>query len=725
MNNYNDAARFLQAVFGTDWETKAFLVNSPNWGKRLRLDQLDDTRDCYWCVGAIPWGKARKNSNVENVRALVIDDVGTKVDAALVEKAFGRPTASVITSPGNYQWSYRLSEPVAPGRWTAFFKGAEAAIRNPRPLEGRDAAHLFRLPMGVNTKPDYDAPDVGMDTLDPDVASDASAVTPIHGGFTGPGDGAADRLGLDALRALMKLIPNNLDARDDWSDVGHDLKALCENDEDGFAVFDEWTETWGEPGKGSEYTREKWDSFGAGGLKSKGNGVKARAYAADPAGYARIMNREAAANFDDDPEPPPAPPPGPVQFQLGAQQQILSTMENAARGLRGLGIECSYDEFHHRYYLRRACGKVERLSDDLVLLLRVEINSRYGKDFGPVHILDAIMALGLLHGFNPVVDMLRGAEALWDGVARLDRLGPDYFHTEDSELARACFRKVMLAAVRRARRPGCKFDQILVLESPEGWDKSTAWAVLAGAENFSDADILGKDARAVQEELADIWIHEIADLSGLSRADVEHVKAFASRTNDRARPAYGRVLIDQPRQSIEVGTTNSDSYLLSTTGNRRFWPFKLHDRIDTAALRRDRLQLWGEAAAAESAGETLVLDRGLWDAAGEEQEKRRAVDPWEDELGNLVGMTGVAPVGCERIEDWNGGQFISNLSVHEYLAGYRRQTFHSGSGRKIAEIMKRLGWERCSRKLDGATVRGYKRDAPSVSVTKSVTDNLF
>ena len=58
----------------------------------------------------------------------------------------------------------------------------------------------------------------------------------------------------------------------------------------------------------------------------------------------------------------------------------------------------------------------------------------------------------------------------------------------------------------------------------------------------------------------------------MKKAEVETVKAFASRQVDRARPAYGHFLKKQPRHSIEVGTTNSDEYLQSQTGNRRFWP---------------------------------------------------------------------------------------------------------------------------------------------------------
>jgi predicted P-loop ATPase len=75
----------------------------------------------------------------------------------------------------------------------------------------------------------------------------------------------------------------------------------------------------------------------------------------------------------------------------------------------------------------------------------------------------------------------------------------------------------------------------------------------------------------VQEQLADIWIHENADLAGMRKAEVEAVKAFASRQSDDARPAFGRVLVRQKRHSIEAGTTNSSEYLQSQTGNRRFW----------------------------------------------------------------------------------------------------------------------------------------------------------
>jgi predicted P-loop ATPase len=709
MPTNNETEQFLQALFPDHAKHAIFAHSKPGGGMAHTRDvnALDATRDCYWCIAAFPDdGKTTRSlTRAIEVRALVIDDVGTKVPEAAVERALGRPTAAVETSAGNFQWAYRLSEPVAVKAWPAFF--AEIERRIGVKLEGRDAVHLFRLPMGVNTKPTRDKFDVHQEGPSATgelpsniIVGNSAGNSPTRPGPSGPR--------VKNIRNLMASIPNDISVdREAWVRRAHQVKALAIDEAEGWEAFDAWSRKW--PGYDEAATRTLWDSIVVD--KTSGLGLLEDAEAADHAEFTRVMNAEASAVFDDGVAAPPSRRK--VAFALGEKDQILSTMDNAARALWGLGVECRYDEFHHRFHVRG-----ERLTDHMVLLLRVEVNGVYGKDFGDKHMLDAITALGLKNGFNPVVEMLAEAEAGWDGVKRLDRLGPDYFHTEDTPLAHECFRRVMIAAVRRARRPGCKFDQILVLESPEGWDKSTAWRVLAGDENFSDASILGKDARAVQEELADIWIHEIADLSGLARAEVEAVKAFASRQVDRARPAYGKVLIDQPRQSIEVGTTNSDSYLMSQTGNRRFWTFRLGSRVDIAKLRYDRVQLWGEAAAAESAGETLVLDRALWDAAAVAQEDRRVVDPWEDELANLPDTL---------MKDVGGAQTITNVAIHDYLGGHRGAALNGTSGRKIAEIMKRLGWERARLKdAVGQVVRGYKRVNSSVSnVHPSVPKNPF
>jgi hypothetical protein len=715
VDNDSDTSRFLQAVFGTDYGSHGIFANlNPPAHSRDGI-QLNLKRDCYWSIAAFPDDGSLKRTlaRATEVRALVIDDVGSKVPESAVELALGEPTAIVETSPGNFQWSYRLAKPVAVAQWAGLFAEIEHLVG--MPLEGRDAVHLFRLPCGVNTKPGRDGFAVRLVKLNPGIALSVGK----HPDFptlakSSPFD-ATPRV-RDML-ALARLLPNEADvSRQEWVERAHQFKALALDETCGREAFDLWSQ------KHKSYdaaeTARVWDSL-PDQLRTAGLEVLKDAEAADASAFAGIVNAEARMVFDDGEAAPEVPcGKGRVKFELGSKKEILRSRVNAERGILGRDIRVSYDAFHHRTQLERS-GRTELVTDHTVMLLRVELTEVYGKDFGTVVMWDAVLSLALQNQFNPVCEMLDEAERDWDGVRRLDRLGPDYFNTEDTEPARACFRKVMIAAVRRARHPGCKFDQILVCESPEGWNKSSAWEALAGRENFSDESILGKNTREVQEQLADIWIHENADLAGLHKSEVEQIKAFASRTNDRARPAYGRVLLNQPRQSIEVGTTNAESYLLSATGNRRFWPFMLRQPIELDRLRQDRLQLWGEAAAAESSGETLVLAKRLWPVMGEAQEQRRVIDTWEIELENLPP---------NLIEMRDGWEHITGLAVQEYLSGYRRQTFNSGSGRKIAEIMKRLGWERAMFRVDGRPLRGYKRQGPTIcnaSGTPSVTKNPF
>jgi predicted P-loop ATPase len=388
------------------------------------------------------------------------------------------------------------------------------------------------------------------------------------------------------------------------------------------------------------------------------------------------------------------------------------SLANAVLAIRALGIGVSHDLFHHRItvtYNGDAKTITEGLlTDDTINAVRSLINNIYRFDCDK-YTLAAIREVGRDNAFDPVLDMLDDCQAQWDGTKRLDTWVIVYLGCEDTPLNRAIGRLWLIAACRRARRAtgikGIKFDQIIVLEGEEGTDKSTAIFILAGEENFSDQSILGVSDKEVQEQLDGIWMHENADLAGMTRAEVERVKAFASRQTDRARPAWGRVREDRPRRSIETGTTNNDTYLLSQTGNRRFWPLKT-GQIDIAALKRDRELLIGEAATYEAAGASIVLDKKLWADAREAQEQRRVTDPWEDILANLpddvVRKTG------------DGYERVASAELLERVLSIPKAQQTSTHGIRLSLAMKHIGWERNKTglvKIDGTSARGYIRQA--------------
>jgi predicted P-loop ATPase len=261
---------------------------------------------------------------------------------------------------------------------------------------------------------------------------------------------------------------------------------------------------------------------------------------------------------------------------------------------------------------------------------------------------------------------------------------------------------LLRAAVRRARQPGAKFDYIIVLESPEGKNKSTAVALLAGHEYFSDQSILAASDKEQQELVRGRWFYEIAELGGMRRAEVQRVKAFASRDTDRARPAYGRCVVNAPRRCVFVGTTNDSQYLMSQTGNRRFLPVKV-GTIDLGAIVRDRDQLFAEAAVRDAQGESIMLPESLWAAARDEQSEREAHDPWDDALASVRG---------ERFTDADGKECERLLSTNllENVLAIPRASQTQAHSARLAGAMRRLGWEGPKQeKVDGKNLRGYRR----------------
>ena len=394
---------------------------------------------------------------------------------------------------------------------------------------------------------------------------------------------------------------------------------------------------------------------------------------------------------------------------------IRPTLRNTLLAITRLGLHCEYDQFHHR---KTIGGQILQsfqgeLSDDGCAVLRSEILQRFNFDPGKDHTREAANLRCLENMHHPVRDYL--AALTWDRQPRVERWLVDYLGADDTPLNHAIGQLVLVAAVRRVRQPGCKFDTILVLEGPQGSGKSTAITLLAGADNFSDQEILTLDAKAQMEAVEGVWIYELAELAGLRRADTTRVKAFASRTIDQARPAYGRYREKRPRQFILVGTTNDEQYLLDATGNRRFWPVMTRE-IDLDALRRDRDQLWAEAAFIEERGASLILDQSLWEAAREQQNARMEEEPWLDILRNLStekangnGMSGKSDL--TRVGDYYR---ISTRNLMEKL-GIEHANMMNWQSKRLAACMKTLGYEGPRDfKFEGKVIKGYQISANKI-----------
>lgn len=258
---------------------------------------------------------------------------------------------------------------------------------------------------------------------------------------------------------------------------------------------------------------------------------------------------------------------------------------------------------------------------------------------------DAMEAEAARNRFHPVRDYLAGL--VWDGVPRIDEWLHHAFGVEMNPYTRAAGAKFLIAAVRRVRNPGVKFDHAPVAQGAQGKGKSTTWAALFGPEWFSDdlPDDLGdKDAAMA---LRGVWGLEMAELTQLLATEAEAVKAFLSRATDRYRPPYGRQVIDVPRQGVLVGTTNAQEWLRDATGNRRWWPFDC-TACDPHWVRQHRDQLWAEAADREARGEPHWLDEeDARDEAQQMQDERMVEDPWAEKVRAYA--TGLLRVSASQV----------------------------------------------------------------------------
>ncbi|MHB8431619.1 MAG: VapE domain-containing protein [Acidiferrobacteraceae bacterium] len=275
------------------------------------------------------------------------------------------------------------------------------------------------------------------------------------------------------------------------------------------------------------------------------------------------------------------------------------------------------------------------MSDNDVRLIRAWFEY-HGKKLNLQDIRDAVETVARRNKTNSVIDWLRSLQ--WDGVARLDRVLPDYFRSPDGPYERAVGPRWFISLIARAMQPGCQVDYTLILEGDQERRKSSALLALMHdpswyAENQSEVG-----TKDFYENMRGVWVMGFDELASLTNADNAKMKSALTRRQDRFRKSYGHYSDSYVRGTVFCGTIDCPTYLKDAAGGRRFWPVRVLSRIDTGKIERDRDQLFAEAFVRWQQKEVWHVDTPELKALCEtEQEARFEVDSWEEAVLKWLG----------------------------------------------------------------------------------------
>lgn len=398
---------------------------------------------------------------------------------------------------------------------------------------------------------------------------------------------------------------------------------------------------------------------------------------------------------------------------LASRKMVIAILENDET----LQDVLAYNELSNNVQARVAWpwphAKAGNVTNAVDLLLGDYLTDRWGlPSISRAALQEAIQTVAHKRRFHPIRDYLQGLKR--DGISRIDKwlmfvLGetPETLPKPMQEYLGLVGRFWLLGMVNRVMHPGCKFDYCPVLEGAGGLRKSTMVEVLAGAGYYSDTPFEVGRGKEAQEQVQGLWVYEIAELTHFSKAEVGAIKAFISSKLDRYREAYGSTLSEFPRQCVLVGTTNENTYLRDRTGNRRFWPIPVRNRINTEWLAKWRDQLLAEAYA-------LYLE-GADYAPTPDQERRLFVPMQESRLVETAVVSELQRVLTRDSDGTASGKVVNNLADFLTIGqltlalGVDAAKSSPALEGQIRAWLEHEGWQRVKKQINGVRAWGYER----------------
>ena len=220
---------------------------------------------------------------------------------------------------------------------------------------------------------------------------------------------------------------------------------------------------------------------------------------------------------------------------------------------------------------------------------------------------DAFRLLLEERSYHPIKERLRLLQ--WDGKPRICNFLHKCMSADNNPYTSEVSRLIFAGGIHRLYNPGCKFDDMPVLiGTRQGEGKSTIVRWLNMADEYF-TEVTEFEGQKAIESLEGAWICEVSELLAMTKTkDVEAVKSFITRQNDRYRMPFDRRVSEHKRKCIFIGTTNKEQFLTDKTGNRRFYPVRVYQQGNNLYTKEKQVkeyieQCWAEALILYEKGE--------------------------------------------------------------------------------------------------------------------------
>lgn len=218
--------------------------------------------------------------------------------------------------------------------------------------------------------------------------------------------------------------------------------------------------------------------------------------------------------------------------------------------------------------------EIRKWSDYFTNILGVEIEREYSIKYSKNKMEEAITFVANKRRVNLPKMYMEKLE--YNGEDYISRLLPKYLGADNTALNKWIMTHVLVGMVKRVFKPGCKFDELMVLTGKQGAGKTSFIEKLALLPEWycSLNSIKGKDAVSNLVGKVVVELEEFVALRNSKSAD--EAKLFISARTSTVRLPYERFSADVDRTCILIATTNDATFLGDFSGERRYLPVRVN-----------------------------------------------------------------------------------------------------------------------------------------------------